>query len=106
MSLVSLSLPERAMRLLDEARWFANAGAGVLLALILLTYDRADPGWSNSGPPREIHNAGGRVGAWLADLLLYLFGASTWIHRPYSSSRSGGKLLFLTRPANPDSRLT
>jgi len=79
MSLVSLSLPERAMRLLDEARWFANAGAGVLLALILLTYDRADPGWSNAGPPREIHNAGGRVGAWLADLLLYLFGASTWI---------------------------
>jgi len=79
MSLVSLSLPERAMRLLDEARWFANAGAGILLALVLLTYDRADPGWSNSGPPREIHNAGGRVGAWLADLLLYLFGASTWI---------------------------
>ena len=79
MSLVSLSLPERAMRLLDEARWFANAGAGLLLALILLTYDRADPGWSNAGPPREIHNAGGRVGAWLADLLLYLFGASTWI---------------------------
>ena len=79
MSLVSLSLPERAMRLLDEARWFANAGAGFLLALILLTYDRADPGWSNAGPPREIHNAGGRVGAWMADLLLYLFGASTWI---------------------------
>jgi DNA segregation ATPase FtsK/SpoIIIE-like protein len=79
MLLVSLSLPERAMRLLDEARWFANAGAGLLLALILLTYDRADPGWSNAGPPREIHNAGGRVGAWLADLLLYLFGASTWI---------------------------
>jgi DNA segregation ATPase FtsK/SpoIIIE-like protein len=79
MLLVSLSLPERAMRLIDEARWFANAGAGLLLALILLTYDRADPGWSNAGPPREIHNAGGRVGAWLADLLLYLFGASTWI---------------------------
>ena len=79
MSLVSISLPERAMRLLDEARWFANAGAGLLLALILLTYDRADPGWSNAGPPREIHNAGGRVGAWMADLLLYLFGASTWI---------------------------
>ena len=53
MLLVSLSLPERAMRLLDEARWFANAGAGLLLALILLTYDRADPGWSNAGPPRD-----------------------------------------------------
>ena len=79
MSLVSITLPERAMRLLDEARWFANAGAGLLLALILLTYDRADPGWSNAGPPREIHNAGGRVGAWVADLLLYLFGASTWL---------------------------
>ena len=79
MSLVSITLPERAMRLLDEARWFANAGAGLLLALILLTYDRADPGWSNAGPPREIHNAGGRVGAWVADLLLYLFGASSWL---------------------------
>jgi hypothetical protein len=59
MSLVSISLPERAMRLLDEARWFANAGAGLLLALILLTYDRADPGWSNAGASQTQPSASG-----------------------------------------------
>jgi len=26
----------------------------------------------------EIRNLGGRVGAWLADMLLYLFGVSAW----------------------------
>jgi len=79
MSRVPISLPERALRLLDEARWFASTGAGVLLVLILLTYDRNDPGWSNAGPAEDVSNAGGRLGAWLADLLLYLFGASAWI---------------------------
>ena len=39
---------------------------------------RTDPGFSYSGPAGPIHNKGGVVGAWLADLLLYLFGASAW----------------------------
>ncbi len=41
----------------------------------LLTYSPADPGWSNSGSiTAPLHNWGGRVGAWLADVLLNLTG--------------------------------
>jgi len=79
MSRFFYALPDRLLRLLNEARWLLGACAGVGLALILLTYDRADPGWSNAGPLQEVHNMGGRLGAWGADLLLYLFGASAWL---------------------------
>ncbi len=74
-----LRIPERVLRLLHETGWFSLAALGVYLLLILLTYDRADPGWSNAVPTPAIINAGGRVGAWLADLFLYLFGLSAWL---------------------------
>ncbi|HQY28303.1 MAG TPA: DNA translocase FtsK 4TM domain-containing protein, partial [Burkholderiaceae bacterium] len=67
------------MRLLQEARWIALAALGAFLLLILLTYDKADPGWSHAIVSRTIANAGGRVGAWFADLLLYLFGLSAYL---------------------------
>jgi len=72
-------LPERAMRLVQEARWIAVAALGAFLLLILLTYDKADPGWSHAIVTRTTANAGGRVGAWFADLLLYLFGLSAYL---------------------------
>ncbi|AUI68685.1 DNA translocase FtsK [Beggiatoa leptomitoformis] len=40
----------------------------------LSTYSPLDPGWSHTGEAIEVHNKGGVVGAWLADLLFYLFG--------------------------------
>jgi len=51
--------------------------APLLLYLLasLLTYSPQDPGWSHSGSiTAPLHNVGGRVGAWLADVLLYLTG--------------------------------
>ena len=51
--------------------------APVLLYLLasLLTYSPNDPGWSHSGSvTAPLHNVGGRVGAWLADVMLYLTG--------------------------------
>ena len=53
--------------------------AGLYLTAILYTYHRDDPGWSHSvSGITTIHNTGGAVGAWLADILLYLFGFSAW----------------------------
>ncbi|MAT64110.1 MAG: cell division protein FtsK [Gammaproteobacteria bacterium] len=56
-------------------------GALIVLAAIalyflfaLLTYHHDDPGWSHSGPRGDVQNLGGAVGAWFADVLLYLIG--------------------------------
>jgi S-DNA-T family DNA segregation ATPase FtsK/SpoIIIE len=74
----SQPLPERIAALVHEARWLAVAAVGLYLALILWGYDKADPGWSRVADVAAIANPGGRFGAWLADLLLYLFGLSAW----------------------------
>src|SRR5690606_41618699 len=47
----------------------------VYLMVCLATYSPSDPGWSNAGSlTAPLNNAGGRVGAWTADVLLGLFG--------------------------------
>src|SRR5438067_9875260 len=71
-------LPNRLVRLLSEARWLATAVALLYFVLILLSYNKADPGWSHATPVPRIVNLGGRTGAWLADLLLFIFGFSSW----------------------------
>ncbi|MEX0638038.1 MAG: DNA translocase FtsK 4TM domain-containing protein, partial [Burkholderiales bacterium] len=71
-------LPAKLGNLLREARWLVLAGLAGYLLLIFLTFERADPGWSHSAGGTATHNAGGRAGAWLADLLLYLFGLSAY----------------------------
>ena len=53
-------------------------GASATSTLILATYTRSDPGFSYTGTSTAIANRGGVFGAWLADLLLYLFGVSAW----------------------------
>jgi DNA segregation ATPase FtsK/SpoIIIE, S-DNA-T family len=44
------------------------------LLLALVTYNPADPGWSYVSDARQVSNAGGRFGAFAADLLFFLFG--------------------------------
>ncbi|MDO9193493.1 MAG: DNA translocase FtsK 4TM domain-containing protein, partial [Undibacterium sp.] len=71
-------LPNRLVILLTEARWILFAAFCVYLILILLTYNKIDPGWSQASVVPKIANVGGRVGAWIADLLLFIFGISAW----------------------------
>src|SRR5579862_4776591 len=68
----------RFAALIRESWWLIVVALFVYLGLILATYHRSDPGWSFSGTGQPILNKGGVVGAWLADLLLYLFGLSSW----------------------------
>lgn len=75
-------LPDRVLRLINEVRWIACGALGAYLLLVLATYHRADPGWSHAVHGAVIRNAGGRFGAWLSDLLLYLFGVSAWLLVP------------------------
>ena len=53
--------------------------ASVYLLLALNTYSPLDPGWSRTGTSNVINNAVGLSGAWLADVLLLLFGYLAYI---------------------------
>jgi len=96
--------PERALsprfaRLVRESWCLFVVAVLIYLALILGTYTRTDPGFSFTGTGAPMANRGGVVGAWLADLLLYLFGMSAWWWV------AGGVMLLvagLRRVAHPD----
>ena len=70
-------LPARLTGLLREARWLALVAIAFYLFVVLLTYHYGDPGWSTS--TRDVaRNAGGQVGAAIADVLLSAFGLSAY----------------------------
>jgi DNA segregation ATPase FtsK/SpoIIIE, S-DNA-T family len=71
-------LSPRMARLLRESWWLLVVAGFLYLALTLFTYTKTDPGWSFTGTGAPIANRGGAIGAWIADLLLYLFGISAW----------------------------
>ena len=74
----SVPLPEKIALRVHEARWLLLGVCGAYLALVLWGFNVADPGWSHAATVERILNPGGRFGAWLADVLLYLFGFSAW----------------------------
>ncbi|UCE76298.1 MAG: DNA translocase FtsK 4TM domain-containing protein [Gammaproteobacteria bacterium] len=59
---------------LREGTLFVLSALAAYLLLSLSSYHAQDPGWSHRGPAHAIHNYGGVVGAWFADVFLYLFG--------------------------------
>ena len=62
-----------------EAWWLGLVLLGLYIAVILYTYHRGDPSWSHIADEGTIaQNAGGPFGAWLADVLLSVFGFSAW----------------------------
>jgi len=71
-------LPPKLAALLRESWWLAFVALAFYLVLILVTYGATDPGWSHSVETEQVRNAGGRVGAWIADVLLYVFGLSAY----------------------------
>ncbi|WP_246167634.1 DNA translocase FtsK [Propionivibrio limicola] len=74
----SSPLPEKIAVVLQESRWLVLAFLAVFIGLALGGYHQDDPGWSHAVPVATLHNPVGRSGAWLADLLLYVFGRSAW----------------------------
>jgi len=71
-------LSGRLAALLRESRLLLLVAVAIYLILILYGYDRSDPAWSNSVSDVVPNNSGGVFGAWLADVLLYVFGFSAW----------------------------
>ena len=66
--------PTRLERSLREAVLLTSAAVTIYLLLALFSYDTTDPGWSSTGVGGSVSNLGGVVGAWVADVVLSLFG--------------------------------
>ncbi len=74
----SSPLPDKIGGLLQESRWLGLGAIGLFLFMALWGFNKEDPGWSHSVNVAQLHNPTGRAGAWLADLMLYVFGLSAW----------------------------
>lgn len=72
-------LQSRLSGLLREARWMLFAVVALWLALVLATWTASDPAWSHSARAGATVNQGGTFGAYISDLLLFLFGYSAWL---------------------------
>jgi S-DNA-T family DNA segregation ATPase FtsK/SpoIIIE len=82
-------LPPRLAALVRESWWLALIAAAMFLLMVLVTYNKADPGWSHSLRSPGVRNAGGIVGAYLADLLLYLHGISAYWWAVFCAALTG-----------------
>ena len=68
----------RLTRLVREVKWIAFMALTLALFAVLASYSKSDPAWSHANQVANIANIGGRLGAWLADILFYVFGASAY----------------------------
>src|SRR5246500_4398059 len=64
---------------LRESAIIALGIVALVLLLALLTYSPDDPGFSFTGNSAPVHNRIGVIGAWLADLLFFLFGRPAFL---------------------------
>jgi S-DNA-T family DNA segregation ATPase FtsK/SpoIIIE len=71
-------LPEKIGSLLQESRWLGVGAIALFLTMALWGFSKEDPGWSHAVGSAILHNPAGRAGAWIADLMLYIFGLSAW----------------------------
>ena len=89
-----------------EVRWFISLGLCLGLLAILVTYSKSDPAWSHASFEDQT-NLGGRFGAWIADLLLYVFGISAfwWVILFGRRVLIGWRELWsIPLPPNPDAK--
>jgi DNA segregation ATPase FtsK/SpoIIIE, S-DNA-T family len=66
-------------RTLRESAVIVLGAAALVLLVALASYNAADPGWSTATDSTSIHNRIGPVGAWVADLLFFIFGRPAFL---------------------------
>jgi S-DNA-T family DNA segregation ATPase FtsK/SpoIIIE len=72
-------LTQQLKRLLWEGVLILCNVVALFLLLALITYHNTDPAWSHTTSSSQIANAGGRVGALVADIFLYAFGYVAYV---------------------------
>jgi S-DNA-T family DNA segregation ATPase FtsK/SpoIIIE len=83
-----------------EGLFILVSAAAVFLLLSLASFSPDDPGWSHTGRIGEVLNHGGVAGAWLADVLLYLFGYMAYLF-PVMVAHAGWMLTRLPDAKSP-----
>jgi S-DNA-T family DNA segregation ATPase FtsK/SpoIIIE len=96
----SVPLAPRLVRLLREAALYLLAAIGLYLLISLWSYHPSDPAWSYSGPASSVQNLGGRVGAWLADVLFSLLGYVAYLF-PVMIAISGWRIYLHRNDPEP-----
>ena len=71
--------PPRSAAGCGKSAVIALAVAGLVLLVALASYNTNDPGWSRVSDATAIHNRIGPVGAWVSDLLFYIFGRPSFL---------------------------
>ncbi len=60
---------------LKEGGFIVGLLVAILMMVALFSFNPADPSWSQTAWGGPVHNAGGYIGAWLADTLFFTFGS-------------------------------
>jgi len=71
-----------------EVGMIVTTAFALFLFIALMTFDSADPGWSQTGFTDQINNSAGPAGAWLADIMLWVFGFIAYLF-PYAIALVG-----------------
>ncbi len=71
--------PMSGLRRIFETGLIVLTVAALFMLLSLITYHPSDPGWSQTAWGGTVHNAAGSAGAWLADLMFFVFGVFAYI---------------------------
>jgi S-DNA-T family DNA segregation ATPase FtsK/SpoIIIE len=87
---------------LREAGMLLSFAIASYVLVALISYNAQDASWSHSGTNDQILNFGGIAGAWIADLLFYLFGFLSFL-LPIMMFYNG-IILVKTRNLSPEDR--
>jgi DNA segregation ATPase FtsK/SpoIIIE, S-DNA-T family len=72
-------LEEKTFRSLREVAVLVLLAGSLYFLISLLTFSNEDAGWTHSSTMQSVTNAGGFIGAWLADFCLSFFGITGYL---------------------------
>ncbi len=70
---------EKTFRSLREVAVLVSFAGALFFLISLFTYNTEDAGWTHSSSAQTVTNAGGVVGAWLADFCFSFFGVVAYL---------------------------
>jgi DNA segregation ATPase FtsK/SpoIIIE, S-DNA-T family len=72
-------MSSQVLQRIKESLLIALGGVALFLLIALWSHHPSDPSWSHTGLGEAVQNRGGIVGAWIADISLYLFGGFAYL---------------------------